>query len=59
MTLVKSAPQKKFCPKNKLLSIGKIVVWLKLLLGALFITVICTFLKSVQKDGFFETLFTR
>jgi hypothetical protein len=26
----------------------------KLFLGALFAKVICTFLKSVQKDGFFD-----
>jgi hypothetical protein len=32
-------------------SIGKIVFWLKLFLGALFTKVIFTFLKSVRKDG--------
>jgi hypothetical protein len=38
-------------------SIGKIVFWLKLLLGALFTKVISTFLKSVRKDGFFDAPF--
>jgi len=28
--------------------------WAKLFLGALFTKVICTFLKSVRKDGFFD-----
>jgi hypothetical protein len=36
---------------------GKIAFWLKLLLGALFTKVICTFLKSVRKDGFFDAPF--
>jgi hypothetical protein len=54
MTLVKSAPKKSFAQK---FSIGKIVFWLKLFLGALFTKVICTFLKSVRKDGFFDALF--
>ncbi len=53
MTLVKSAP-KKVLPKKP---VGKIVFWPKLLLVALFTTVICTFLKSVQKDGFFDAPF--
>jgi hypothetical protein len=58
MTLAKIAPKKKFCPKNRFFhdlgkfSIGKIVFLLKPFLGALFTKVICTFLKSVQKDGF-------
>ena len=59
MTLVKSAP-KKVLPKKPIflgLSIGKIVFWQKLLLGALFTKVICTFLKSVRKDGFFDAPF--
>ena len=38
-------------------SIRKIVFWLKLFLGALFTKVIFTFLKSVQKDGFFDAPF--
>ncbi len=51
---------KKVLPKNRFfrtwanLLIGKIVFWLKLCLGALFTKVICTFLKSVRKDGFFD-----
>ncbi len=55
---------KKFCPKTRFLtnflgkfSIGKIVFWLALLLGALFTKVICTFLKSVRKDGYFDAPF--
>ena len=36
---------------------GKIVFWLKLFWGALFTKVICTFLKSVRKDGFFDAPF--
>ncbi len=56
MTLVKSAP-KKILPKKPIFSIGNIVFWLKLFLGALFTKVICTFLKSVQKDGFFDAPF--
>jgi hypothetical protein len=31
--------------------------WAKLFLGALFTKVICTFLKSVRKDVFFDTPF--
>jgi hypothetical protein len=50
MTLVKSAPEKSFAPKTDFL--GKIVFWLKLFLGELFSKIICTFLKSVRKDGF-------
>ncbi len=58
MTLVKSAPKKvlakklfyQFLPK-------KSVFWAKLFLGALFTKVICTFFKSVWKDGFFDTTF--
>jgi hypothetical protein len=61
MTLVKSAPKKNW-PRNPIfqdfsISIGKIVFWLKLLLGALFTQVLCTFLKSVRKDGFFDAPF--
>ncbi len=48
---------KKVLPKKPIFSIGKIVFWLKLLLGALFTKVICTFLKSVRKAGFFDALF--
>ncbi len=65
MTLVKSAPKKSFAPKTDVFrtlnfskfSIAKIVSWLKLFLGALFAKVICTFLKSVRKDGFFDAPF--
>jgi hypothetical protein len=57
MTLVKSAPKKSFARKTDFLDIGKIVFWLKLFLGALFTKVIFTFLKSVQKDGFFDAPF--
>jgi hypothetical protein len=58
MTFLKSAPKKSFAQKTDFLglkfSIGKIVFWLKLFLGALFTKVICTFwVKSVRKDGFF------
>jgi hypothetical protein len=57
MTLVKSAPKKQiFLGLHKFL-IGKMVFWLKLFLGALFPKVICTFLKSVRKDGFFDAPF--
>jgi hypothetical protein len=50
---------KKVLPKKPifLFPIGKIVFWLKLLLGELFTKVICTFLKSVRKDGFFDAPF--
>ncbi len=44
--------QLKICP-----SPTKSVFWAKLILGALFTKVICTFLKSVWKDGFFDTPF--
>jgi hypothetical protein len=60
MTLVKSAPKKSFAQKTDFLrtfSIAKIVFWLKLFVGALFTKVICTFLKSVRKDGFFYVPF--
>ncbi len=56
MALVKSVPKKKFCPKKPIFlgkfSIAKIVFWLKHFLGAIFTKVICTFLKSVRKEGF-------
>ncbi len=61
--LSKKCTQKKFCSKNRFFldlgkfSLGKIVFWLKLFLGALFTKVIFTFLKSVRKDGFFDDLF--
>jgi hypothetical protein len=59
MTLVKSAPKKSFAQETDFLgfSIGKTVFWLKRFLGALFTKVICTFLKSVRKDGFFDASF--
>ncbi len=38
-------------------SIAKIVFWIKLFLGELFTKVICTFLKSVRKDRFFDAPF--
>jgi hypothetical protein len=62
LTLVKVHP-KKFCLKNRFfrdfahLSIDKKVFWLKLFLGALFTKIKFTFLKSVWKDGFFDTPF--
>jgi hypothetical protein len=63
MTSVTSAPKKSFAQKTDFFidfckfSIGKIVFWLKLVLGALLTKVICTFLKSVRKDGFFDAPF--
>jgi hypothetical protein len=62
MILVKSASKKSFAQKNDFFrtffnfqfSIAKIVFWQKLFLGAngaLFTKVICTFLKTVRKDG--------
>jgi hypothetical protein len=72
MTLVKSAPKKSFAQKTDFLgkrksfsqktilpieNLPKIVFWLKLFLGELFTKVICTFLKSVRKDGFFYVPF--
>jgi hypothetical protein len=45
---------KKVLPK---FSIGKIVFWLKLFLGAHFTKVKFTFLKLVLKDGFFGAPF--
>jgi hypothetical protein len=54
MTLVKSAPKKSFAQKTEFFD--KIVFWLKHFLGALF-KVICTFLKSVRKDGCFDARF--
>jgi hypothetical protein len=61
MTIVKSAPKKGFAQKNDFFrgkfSIGNIVFWLKLFLDALFTKVICTFLKSVRKDKFFDAPF--
>jgi hypothetical protein len=64
MTLVKTAPKKVLAKKpiflglNKF-SIGKIPrsFLAKTFLGALFTKVICTFLKSVRKDGFFDAPF--
>jgi hypothetical protein len=57
MTLVKSAPKESFSQKRFYLdfSIGKIIFWLKLFLGALFTKVTCIFLRSVRKTGFFDT----
>jgi hypothetical protein len=62
MTLVKSVrkkslSQKTILPIENLLSPKISVFWVKLFLAALFTKVICTFLKSVWKDGFFDTLF--
>jgi hypothetical protein len=58
MTLVKSAPKKSFAKKTIFLGLRQIFKWLnsflaKIFLGALFTKVICTFLKSVRKGGFF------
>ncbi len=52
-TLVKSAPKKSFAQKTAFLGL----FWQKLFLVALFTNVICTFLKSVRKDRFFDALF--
>ncbi len=49
--------KKVFAQKTKFFSIGKIVFWAKTFLGAHFTKVICTFLKPVRKDGFFDTPF--
>jgi hypothetical protein len=57
MTFVKSAPKKRFAQITDFFSFGKTVFWLKLFLGALFTRVICTLLKSVKKDGFFDAPF--
>jgi hypothetical protein len=38
-------------------SMGKMVFLAKTFFGALFTNVICTFLKSVRKDGFFDAPF--
>jgi hypothetical protein len=62
MFLVKSAPKKSFAQKPIFLGLGQIFYWqnsfwIKLFLGALFTKVICTFLKSVRKDGFFDAPF--
>jgi hypothetical protein len=59
MTLVKSASKKSFSQKTILPieSPKKSVFWAKLFLVALFTKVICTFLKSVRKDGFFDAPF--
>ncbi len=49
---------KKFCPKNRFFRTwANFQIWLKLFLGALFTMVICTFLKSVRKDGYFYAPF--
>jgi hypothetical protein len=54
---------KKVLPKKPIFlglfkfSIGKIVFLAKTFLGALFTKVICTFLKSVRKDKFFDAPF--
>ncbi len=54
MTLVKSAPKKGF-DQNPIF-LGKFLL-VKLFLGALFTKVICSFFKSVRKDGFFHAPF--
>jgi hypothetical protein len=59
MTLENVHPKKVLPKKNNFLGL-KIVFWLKLLklfLGPLFTNVICTFLRSVRKDGFFDAPF--
>jgi hypothetical protein len=62
MTLVKSAPKKIFAQKTDFVRtwanfqlVNSFLA--KLFLGALFTKVICTFLKSVQKDGIFDAPF--
>ncbi len=59
MTLVKSAPKQVFAKKlfYQLKVLKQSVFWATLFLGAIFTKVICTFLKSVWKDGFFDTPF--
>ncbi len=62
LTFVKSAPKNSFAQKPIILdlgkcSIGKIVFWLKLFFGELFTRVICTFVRSVRKDGFLDAPF--
>jgi hypothetical protein len=62
MTFVKSAPKKNVAQKTdffglRQISIDKIVFLAKTFLGALFTKVICTFLKSVRTDGFFDAPF--
>jgi hypothetical protein len=56
MTIVKSAPKKSFAQKTDFLK-QILVFWIKLFFGALFTNVICTFLKPVRKDGFFDAPF--
>jgi hypothetical protein len=57
MTLLERHPKNVLPPKK--ISIGNIVYWLKLFLGALFTQVICTFLKLALKDGFCDAPFDR
>ncbi len=63
LTLVKSAPKISFAQKYDFLglskfSIGKIVFVDKIFFGCTFYhKVVCTFLKSIQKDGFFDAPF--
>ncbi len=62
MTFGKSAPKKVLAKKPfyqlKICEVlRKICFWATLFLGALFTKVICTFLKSVWKDVFFDTPF--
>ncbi len=52
MTLVKSVPKKRFLGLSSFSS-DKTIFWLNVL-GALFTKVICTFFKSVRKDGVFD-----
>jgi hypothetical protein len=53
-TQKKVLAKKLFYQLKIVLSPKKSIFWAKLLLSALFTKVICTFLKSVRKDGFFD-----
>jgi hypothetical protein len=55
MTLVKSAPKKNFAEKTDFQLIKQFLA--NTFFGALFTKVICTFVKSVRKDGFFDAPF--
>ncbi len=62
MTLVKSAPEKRFAQNTNFLGLRQTFnwensFWAKTFLCALFTKFICTFLKSARKDGFFYAPF--
>ncbi len=54
---VKSAHKKVLAKRLFYTNWKKLVFWAKLFLGALFTKIICTFFKSIWKDGFFDTPF--